>query len=130
MSDNRVLIVDDDEDIRRVLNLFLKNSEYDVVGEAPDGMNILEIIEQKSPNIVLLDINMPGINGLDVLSKINQSYPDIKVVIVTVSGKNIDINKAKEQGACGYVYKPFDTNTLIQDIRLATNTNNFLQQTG
>lgn len=115
----RILIVDDDSDIRQMLKLLLRNEGYDIVGEASSGMELNKKIQKTQPGIILLDISMPGSSGLDVLEEIIQEFSDIKVVMISGSSSSADVQTAIKRGAVGYIVKPFNTNNVVQNVQRA-----------
>ena len=119
-SDRRkLLIVDDDSIIRQTLRILLRNNGFEVVGEAGDGMRAMEMIEKHKPNIVLLDITMPGTSGLEVLEEIKEKYPKIKVVMISGEASSDVVKQCIVNGAVGYIVKPFSTANVVQNLQRA-----------
>ena len=106
----RLLVVDDVPLFRAGLTSALNGAGYDVVGEAADGEAAVAIAESEQPDIVLLDILMPGMSGIDVLGKIRAVSPSSKVLLLTGSESEEDLVSAIRGGARGYILKdmPFD----------------------
>jgi len=106
----RLLVVDDVPLFRAGLTSALNGAGYDVVGEAADGEAAVAIAESEQPDIVLLDILMPGMSGIDVLGKIRAVSPASKVLLLTGSESEEDLVSAISGGARGYILKdmPFD----------------------
>lgn len=106
----RLLVVDDVPLFRAGLTSALKGAGYDVVGEAADGEQAVAIAEVEQPDIVLLDLLMPGMSGIDVLEKITAVAPSTAVVLLTGSESEEDMVAAIKGGARGYILKemPFD----------------------
>ena len=102
-----LLIVDDEEGVRRVLREFFKRKGFDVF-EAESGEQALQLIRSTNVSAVLLDIKMPGMDGLETLKKILEINPEIGVVMATAVQDDEKIKKAIELGAYSYVLKPFD----------------------
>lgn len=115
----RILIVDDDADIRQMLKLLLRAEDFEVVGEASSGMELNKKILKTKPGIILLDISMPGTSGLDVLEEILKEFSDIKVVMISGSSSSEDVQTAIKRGASGYIVKPFNTNNVVQNVQRA-----------
>ena len=115
----RIFIVDDDPDIRKMLSLILRSAEYEIVGQASDGVDILKKIMLATPSVILLDINMPGTSGLDVLEEILKTYSHIKVVMISGSSSSADVQTAITRGAAGYIVKPFNTAQVVQNVERA-----------
>ncbi len=116
----RVLVVDDEEDmlwmLQRNLNKGMKNVE---ILAAKSGEEALEILGDKSINLVITDINMPGISGLDLLIEINNSFPETGVIIMTAYPSSAYENKAMMSGSLRYIEKPFDikeVRTIVEDV--------------
>lgn len=115
----KILVVDDDSIIRQTLRVLLRDAGFEVVGEASDGVKAMEILQTQKAGIVLLDIDMPGSNGLDVLKEIHSAFPGIEVVMLSGNASVEDVKTAKERGAAGYIVKPFNVNSVIQNINHA-----------
>jgi DNA-binding NtrC family response regulator len=106
-----VLIVDDDEGIRDTLEAILKKG-YSVI-KAEDGETALRIVEAEEVNVILLDIMLPGMGGLEVLEKITERFEDIDVVMITVVKEIDSVVKAMKLGAYDYIGKDFDYEEVI-----------------
>jgi two-component system NarL family response regulator len=106
----RLLVVDDVPLFRAGLTSALNGAGYDVIGEAADGESAVAVAESEQPDIVLLDILMPGMSGIDVLGKIRAVSPTSKVLLLTGSESEEDLVAAIRGGARGYILKdmPFD----------------------
>jgi len=110
--DTRILIVDDDPNVRDFLKLFLKFKGYRDVRSADKGQDALGIVKSDDIRLVLLDIMLPDLNGVEVLRRLKEASPDVSVIMITGYP---DEEKAKEllkQGAYDYIVKPFDLNYL------------------
>lgn len=103
----RVVVVDDSASMRNVLRELMRNEGYNVVDEMGSGAKLLESMEQAKPHIVLLDYNLPDIDGLTLLKQIHASHPRVSVVMVTGSDKRELEAEAAEAGAAGFLHKPF-----------------------
>lgn len=113
----RLLVVDDVPLFRAGLTSALRGAGYEVVGEAADGEAAVALAEIEQPDIVLLDVLMPGISGIDALAKIRAVAPDTAVVLLTGSESEEDLIDAVKLGARGYIVKdmPFDQLVLSID---------------
>lgn len=111
----KVLIVDDDNEIRNVVSIYLKNEGYEVL-QAENGYKALEIIKAESIDLVLLDIMMPKINGIEVCNEIRKNYI---MPIIFLSAKDAEIDKilGLSSGAEDYITKPFSTVELIARVK-------------
>lgn len=115
----RVLIVDDQTLIRHgISNLLSMSDKVEVVGDAGDGESALYLIEQVSPDIVLMDVRMPGLSGLDILRKMNAQGFDIPVVMLTTFEDKESLHQAIKLGAKGYLLKDVSLDNLISSIEL------------
>src|SRR5690348_16641885 len=102
-----VLVVDDEEAIRKMLAGFLRSRGYEVE-VAADGPAALARLDQAQSDLVLSDVNMPGMNGLELLARIRQAHPDVGVVMLTGCDEVSLAVDAMKSGALDYVQKPFD----------------------
>ena len=103
----RLLVVDDEKSIRQMLILFFGKKGYEV-DEATSGEEAIVKVQGQKPDIVLLDMNMGGMNGIDALRQILKIYPTLGVVMATAEEDDEKVHQAMEIGAYGYVLKPFD----------------------
>jgi len=99
-------------------SLLAGENDIQIEDVAIDGKELLYILERKKPDLILLDINMPGMNGLEALRFIKQSWPSIHVIILSTYNETHLIEKAKQNGANGYLLKNCNKEELIQTIRL------------
>lgn len=115
-----VLLVDDHTLFRSgVRSLLQRHPEFTVVGEAADGVECIKRARQLQPQVVLLDLNMPGMSGLETLQLMLQDCPDSAIVMLTVSEDAQDLAAALRAGASGYLLKNIDTDALVRAIRRA-----------
>lgn len=115
MTRVRTLIVDDEEPARELLRAFLeRHAEVHIIGEAGDGETALEEIRRLAPDLVFLDVQMPGLNGLDVVGSLP---PDELPLIVFVTAYDQYALRAFEVSACDYLLKPFDADRLASTMR-------------
>jgi len=118
MANALILVVDDDASQRRLLEFWLKEEGYEVA-TAADGKTGLEIFESKSPVLVISDIRMPGLSGLDLLGRIKASSPDTPVILITAFGTVADAVDAMKFGAADYVLKPVSPDELKMNVQRA-----------
>ncbi len=115
----RILIVDDQNLVREGVKVLLANTEgITVIGDAKDGESALQQIAELQPNTVLLDIEMPGINGLAVAGKIRSQFPQVKVIMLSSREDKASVQKATTQGAKGYLLKTASSSELEWAIKL------------
>jgi len=116
----RVLVVDDNDVVRRALKGVIAHDEaLLVIGEASSGTSALESIKALQPDLVCLDIMMPGVDGLTVLRQVRQEYPAIRVVLITGQATAETVALARELGARGFVVKPFNAAKVLKTIHAA-----------
>ena len=113
----RVLICDDQDIVRQGLEVILsKASNVEVVGTAEDGAEALELIPQIQPNIVLMDLKMPGMNGIVATQRICDQFPEVKVLVLTTYDADEWVFDAIRSGASGYLLKDTPREELIRAI--------------
>ncbi len=115
----KVLLVDDETEFVNTLQerLRLRDMDSDV---AYDGEQALQLFKTDDvPDVVILDLKMPGIDGMEVLRRIRKAYPKVQVIMLTGHGTDKDEKEAKELGAFAYLKKPVDLNTLTQTMKAA-----------
>lgn len=110
----KILIVDDQFGIRILLNEVFQKEGYKTF-QAANGVQALEIVKKHAPDLVLLDMKIPGMDGIEILKRMKVIDPDIRVIIMTAYGELDMIQEAKDLGAITHFAKPFD----IDDIRAA-----------
>ncbi|WP_328316755.1 response regulator transcription factor [Streptomyces sp. NBC_00388] len=114
----RVLLVDDHQVVRRGLRTFLEvQDDIEVVGEAPDGQQGVAAAEELRPDIVLMDIKMPGMDGIEALRRLRELANPARVLVVTSFTEQRTVVPALRAGASGYVYKDVDPEALADAIR-------------
>jgi DNA-binding NarL/FixJ family response regulator len=110
----RVLIVDDDPSIRRGLRSLLEDEEFDVVGEALDGADALDVAEQAGPDLVLMDLRMPVMGGIEATRLLTATFPTIQVVICTAYDDASLHQGAMEAGAFAVLVKGCSPRLLLE----------------
>jgi DNA-binding NarL/FixJ family response regulator len=118
MSLTRVLIADDHPLIRSGLRALLaRESDFEVVGEAADGYQALELVEQLKPDVVMLDVSMPRLNGIDVAQKISEKTPSTRIIIVSIHSDEGYVLRALKAGAKGYLLKASPEGDILNAVR-------------
>jgi len=114
----KVLLVDDEEDLVRTMaeRMEMRELGSDV---ALDGQQALNMIEDDIPDVIVLDLRMPGMDGMEVLRRVKETYPQIAVIIMTGHGSDQDEKEARRLGAFDYLRKPVDMAQLIEVVRSA-----------
>lgn len=116
----RVLLVDDHTLFRSgVKSLLERNADFDVVGEAGDGLEGIKRARSLKPDVVLLDLHMRGVSGLEAVKVIAEEMPEVHVLMLTVSEDAQDLMDALRAGASGYLLKNIETDSLTDAIRRA-----------
>ncbi|GLH64046.1 MULTISPECIES: response regulator [Bacillaceae] len=113
---SKILIVDDQYGIRILLNEVFQREGYTTY-QAANGMQALEIVRKHQPDLVLLDMKIPGMDGIEILKRLKEIDPDIKVIIMTAYGELDMIQETKELGAIMHFAKPFDIDDLREAVK-------------
>ncbi|ADU95623.1 response regulator [Geobacillus sp. Y412MC52] len=123
----RIAIIDDHqlfrEGIKRILEF---EGDFEVVAEGSDGSEALSIVETYRPDLVLMDINMPDINGVEATKQLIEAYPDTKVVVLSIHDDENYVMRALQTGAAGYLLKEMDADTLIEAVRIVAEGGSYL----
>jgi two-component system chemotaxis response regulator CheY len=115
----RVLIIDDSDAIRRQVNQTLRPAGYDVL-EAADGVDGLSMIRANEPSLILCDVNMPRMGGMEMLLELSHKSPAGVIVMLTTEAQPALIRRARELGAVGWIVKPFKADLLIAAVNKLT----------
>jgi DNA-binding NtrC family response regulator len=118
MQEFKVLMVDDEEDFVTTLaeRMKMRNLSPDL---ALSGEQALQRVQEDVPDVMVLDLKMPGIDGMEVLRRVRQAYPQVQVVVLTGHGSEKDEAEAKRLGAYAYLQKPVDMERLVKTLRQA-----------
>jgi len=115
--------------LRDTLRLLLEmNGEVEVVGEAADGRQAIDLAEQLKPDVVLMDTAMPGLNGIEATAQIRKRMPRTKILILSGYGHEDQVRNALRAGASGYVLKSSSSEELLLAIRTVNQSNTYLSQ--
>jgi len=120
-----ILIVDDEPSIVVPIQFLMEQQGYSVV-IAENGHDALDMIYQYTPDLVLLDIMLPGIDGYEVceIVRLNPEYRDVKVIFLTAKGREVEIAKGLALGADAYIVKPFSNTELVAKVKELLDTTN------
>ncbi|MCY8144116.1 response regulator transcription factor [Bacillus haynesii] len=119
-----IVIVDDQQIVREGLKMVLSlHDEINIVGEASDGEKLLELLTRTQPEIILMDIRMPVMDGIEATKLVKEKYPDIKVIILTTFNESEYIFTGLKNGADGYILKDSDSQEIIDSIKTACEGN-------
>jgi DNA-binding NarL/FixJ family response regulator len=116
----RVMLVDDHDLFRTGLRNLLEEQGVHIVAEAPDGSTALQLVRELAPDVVVMDLNMPGMNGIEATREITRLAPLTRVLVLTISDQDEDVMDAIVAGACGYLMKDSSIQDLMQGIRAAS----------
>ena len=117
MAPIRVLLVDDHELVRAGLRALLQSAEFEVVGAAADGPEALRCVEELLPDVVLMDLSMPGMDGAEATRQIRTAFPAVQVAVLTSSGDGQRVWEALDAGAVGYLLKDTEPDQLREALR-------------
>ena len=112
----RIAIVDDDDDVRELLGLGLTTDTLEVVGTAADATRAVRLVEEQQPDIVLLDLHMPDMGGLEVLPVLRDKCPNARVVAFSAIGATHMVENALEAGVFGYIEKGVSIDSIIKHL--------------
>lgn len=110
----RILIADDAMFMRNALKVMLEKNGFEVVGMVDNGNDAVELAKRLKPDIITLDITMPGLNGIDALKEIKATNPNVTVVMLTAVSGDMAIRECIENGANNFVVKPFREEKLLE----------------
>ena len=125
----KLLLVDDHEVVRSGLKTLLSNLSFDVIDEATSGKKAYEMAQNNQYDLIIMDISMDGISGLDAMSKILNRIPQQNILILSMHDSDLVIQKAKNAGAKGYVTKSDISDNLIKAIQSIDSGQDFFPQT-
>jgi DNA-binding NarL/FixJ family response regulator len=114
-----VVIVDDHELFRTGLRGLLEGEDVEVVGEAADPDSAIALVAETTPDVVVMDISMPGGSGIDATRRIRTEAPASRVLMLSISTNQADVSDAIDAGACGYVLKDAAVEDIVEGIRAA-----------
>lgn len=125
-----IVLVDDHPIIRTGLRALLAHEPAcQIVGEAGDGLAALRLIEQTRPDVVITDVTMPGLNGLDLTLELTKKFPDTKVIVLSMYTNEAFVNEALQSGAMGYVVKDSVLTELVHAVREVSAGRRYLSAT-
>jgi two-component system, OmpR family, alkaline phosphatase synthesis response regulator PhoP len=115
---NTILIVEDHDSIRDLMIAIFSDTDYEIF-QARDGIEALKMVSKYNPDVVLLDIQLPKVNGFDVCESIKNNPVSLHTKILMISGQSqkFDLQKAREVGADGYIIKPFKPDALMEKVK-------------
>ncbi|GHO58466.1 response regulator transcription factor [Ktedonobacter robiniae] len=125
----RIVVVDDHLIVREGLRFMLEEADegFVLVGDAEDGAAALQVVGREQPDVVLMDLRMPGMDGLETIKRIRADWPHIAVLILTTYNEDDLMIRGLQLGACGYLLKETDRTTLFRAIRAAARNEMMVQ---
>ena len=112
----KILIVDDAAFMRMMIKDILTKNGYEVIGEAANGIQAVELYKAHQPDLVTMDITMPVMDGIEAVREIIEIDPGAKVIMVTAAGQKTNMVEALKRGAADFIQKPFDSAVIINTI--------------
>ncbi len=112
----RVLIADDTQFMRANLKIMLERNKIQVVGEADNGIKVVKMYDELKPDVVTMDITMPGMDGIEAVRQIRKKDPDAKIIMVTALGQEMFVREAVLAGAKNFIVKPFKEDKIVEII--------------
>lgn len=129
MSKTTVVLADDHAVVRQGLRALLEATpEFAIVGEVDDGLKVLEAMERVRPNVLVLDLMMPGLNGLEITRQVHKRFPQIRIVILSMHANEAYVLEALRHGAAGYVLKEATSEEVVQAVREAAAGRRYLSR--
>ncbi len=123
----RILLADDHPILRQGLHsLFEKEPDIEIVGEAEDGRKTLELVRELIPDVIVMDISMPNLNGIDATHQIVHEFPKVKVVALSIHSNKVFVADMLRAGASGYVLKECPFNELLEAVRKVATGDKYL----
>jgi two-component system response regulator DegU len=115
----KIVIIDDHQLFREgVKRILAMENNFDVVAEGADGSVAMSLMEQHQPDVILMDINMPKVNGVEATRQLIEAYPDVKVLILSIHDDESYVTHVLKTGASGYLLKEMDADSLIEAVRV------------
>lgn len=113
----RILVCDDSAFMRMVLKKVLIDNGHEIVGEAGDGMEAVQLYRQHKPDLTTMDITMPKMSGIEAVAHIHEENPLARIIMVTALGQRAIITDALKAGASDFIVKPFDAGQVLAMIK-------------
>ncbi len=123
----KIVIIDDHqlfrEGVKRILDF---ESTFDVIAEGDDGVDALRLYEEYSPDVILMDINMPQMNGIEATEQLIAKYPEAKVIMLSIHDDESYVSHALKSGALGYMLKEMDADEIVGAIKIVAKGGSYL----
>lgn len=115
----RIVLIDDHQLFREgVKRILAMESEFEIVADGEDGTQAVELVEQYHPDVILMDINMPNMNGVEATRELVTTYPNVKVLILSIHDDESYVTHVLKTGAAGYLLKEMDADALIEAVKV------------
>lgn len=123
----KILIVDDHQLFREgVKRILAFEDTFEIVAEGDDGSEVFTLYEENNPDVVLMDINMPRMNGIEATEQLMTKYPDAKVIVLSIHDDESYVSQALKTGALGYMLKEMDADAIVQAIKVVAAGGSYL----
>lgn len=123
----KIVIIDDHqlfrEGVKRILDF---EASFEVVAEGDDGSEAVNLVEQYDPDVVIMDINMPNVNGVEATRQLIEKFPDTKIIILSIHDDENYVQHALKTGATGYLLKEMDADALIEAVKVVADGGSYL----
>ena len=119
---HRIMVVDDSRIVHNEMKKMLEGSEFEIVAACRSGEEAIERYQDLKPDMVTMDIIMPGMDGLETCAKMREKWPDARIYMVSSMAYDSMIDSAVDAGAKGFLFKPFTRDTLLEGLRGAWKT--------
>ncbi|MBA4538065.1 response regulator transcription factor [Bacillus aquiflavi] len=123
----KIAIIDDHqlfrEGVKRILDF---EKTFEVIAEGDDGSEAADLVEKYNPDVTIMDINMPNVNGVDATKEILERFPEAKVIILSIHDDENYVMHSLKTGACGYLLKEMDADALIEAVQVVANGGSYL----
>lgn len=123
----RILIIDDHQLYREGIKKILEfEKSFEVVGEGTDGNEAVELVERYQPDVVIMDINMPDVNGVEATKQLIEQRPETRVIVLSIHDDENYVTHALKTGACGYLLKEMDVDSLIEAVKVVAEGGSYI----
>ena len=112
----KILIADDNDLMRTLLRGILRNEDMQIVGEARNGAQAIEMVERFRPDIVFMDVVMPEMDGLEALQVLKKAHPKVSIIMVTGNPSMDNVQESIQGGASGFIVKPFNAAKVLDTL--------------
>ncbi|MBU8881166.1 response regulator transcription factor [Bacillus sp. FJAT-29790] len=123
----KIVIIDDHqlfrEGVKRILDF---EKSFDVVAEGDDGSDVIPLVEEYHPDVIIMDINMPNMNGVEATRQLIERHPDSKVIILSIHDDENYVSHALKTGASGYLLKEMDADALVEAVKVVADGGSYL----